>query len=49
MVVIQVHVRRNNIDNVLLHGGLGINIITEQWKIRLGLLKHAPYNLHMEN
>jgi len=27
MVVIQVHVRRNNIDDVLLDGGLGINII----------------------
>jgi hypothetical protein len=51
MVVIQVHVRRNNIDNVLLDGGLGSNIITEQWIIRLGLLKPkpTPYNLQVEN
>jgi hypothetical protein len=51
MVVIQVHVRRNNIDNVLLDGGLGINIITEQSRIRLRLSKPkpAPYNLQMEN
>ncbi len=51
MVVIQVHVRRNNIDDVLLDGGLGINIIIEQQIIRLGLHKPkpTPYNLQMEN
>ncbi len=33
----------------MLDGGFGINIITEQLKLRLGLpkLKLAPYNLRM--
>ncbi len=36
---------------MLLDGGSKINIITEQLKLRLGLLKHkpAPYNLRMAN
>jgi hypothetical protein len=36
---------------VLLDGGSGINIITEQLKLRLGppKLKLAPYNLRMAN
>jgi hypothetical protein len=34
---------------VLLDGGYGINIITEQLRLRLGLPKpkHAPYNLRI--
>jgi hypothetical protein len=36
---------------VLLDGGSGINIITEQLKLRLGLpkLKPTPYNMRMAN
>jgi len=50
MVVIQMQIRKNIID-VLLDGGLRINIIIEQLKTRLGLLepKPTPYNLRMVN
>jgi hypothetical protein len=36
---------------VLLDGGFGVNIITKQLRLRLGLLKPkpAPYNLRMVN
>jgi hypothetical protein len=36
---------------VLLDGGFGVNIITEQLKLRLGLpkLEPTPYNLRMAN
>jgi hypothetical protein len=49
MVVIQVQINRNTVDDVLFDGGLGVNIITEQLRARLGLLKpkHAFYNLEM--
>jgi hypothetical protein len=49
MVVIQVQIRKNTIEDVLLDGGFGINIITKQLKLKLGLpkAKHAPYNLKM--
>jgi hypothetical protein len=50
MVVIQVQMGKNIID-VLLDGGLRMNIIIEQLKTRLGLLKPkpTPYNLRMVN
>jgi hypothetical protein len=49
MVVIQVHIGKNTIEDVLLDGGFGINIITKQLKLRLGLLKPkpTPYNLRI--
>ncbi len=47
MVVIQVQIGRNTIDDVLLDGGFGVNIITKQSRARLGLPKPKPifYNL----
>jgi hypothetical protein len=50
MVVIQMQIGKNIID-VLLDGGLRINIIIEQLNTRLGLLepKPTPYNLRMVN
>jgi hypothetical protein len=49
MVVIQVQIGKNTIEDVLLDGGFGINIITEQLKLRLGLPKRklAPYKLRI--
>ncbi len=49
MAVIQVQIRKNIIKDVLLDGGYGVNIITEQLKLRLVLpkFKLAPYNLRM--
>jgi hypothetical protein len=49
MVIIQVHVGRNLVDDVLLNEGFGANIITEDLKKRLGLpsAKLAPYMLQM--
>jgi hypothetical protein len=49
MVVIQVQIGKNTIEGMLLDGGFGVNIITKQLKLRLGLPKpkHAPYNLRM--
>jgi len=51
MALIQVHMGRNMIDDVVLDGGSGVNIITEQLRARLGLLKPklTPYNLRMAN
>jgi hypothetical protein len=51
MVVIQVHIGKNTIEDVLLDGGSRINIITKQLRLRLGLPKPkpAPYNLKMAN
>jgi len=51
MVVIQVQIRKNIIEDVLLDGGFRINIITEQLKLRLELPKPKPatYNLRMAN
>jgi hypothetical protein len=39
------------VDDVLLDGGFGVNIIIEHLKLRLGLLKlkPAPYNLRLVN
>ncbi len=49
MVVIQVQIGKNTIEDVLLDRDSGINIITKQLRLKLGLpkLKHAPYNLRM--
>jgi hypothetical protein len=49
MAVIQVQIRKNTIEDVSLDGGFGVNIITKQLRLRLGLLKAkpAPYNLRM--
>jgi hypothetical protein len=51
MAIIQVQVGKNKIDDVLLDGGSGVNIIIEQLRARLGLLKPkpTPYNLWMAN
>jgi hypothetical protein len=42
---------KNMNDDVVLDGGFGVNIIIEQLKARLGLLKPkpTPYNLRMAN
>jgi hypothetical protein len=44
MVVIQVQIGKNTIEDVLLDGGFGINIITKQLRLRLrlGLPKPKP-------
>jgi hypothetical protein len=49
MAVIQVQIGKNMIKDVLLNGGFGINIITKQLRLKLGLPKPklAPYNLRM--
>jgi hypothetical protein len=49
MVIIQVQIGNNIIEDVLLDGGFGINIIIKQLRLRLGLPrpKPAPYNLKM--
>jgi hypothetical protein len=49
MTVIQVQVDKNFIDDVLIDGCFGINIIIENLRVQLGLSKPnpVPYNLHM--
>jgi hypothetical protein len=51
MVVSQVHIKENNIKNVLLDGSYAFNIIIEQLRLKLGLptLKPTPYNLKVVN
>jgi hypothetical protein len=51
MAIIQIQIDKKTIDDVLLDGGFGVNIIIEQLKTRLGLLKPKPipYNLQMVN
>jgi hypothetical protein len=51
MVIIQVQIGKNTIKDVLLDGSLGVNIIIEQLRLRLGLPKPklAPYNLRIAN
>jgi hypothetical protein len=51
MAIIQVHIGKNTIEDVLLDGGFGINILIEQLRLRFELPKpkHAPYNLRMAN
>jgi hypothetical protein len=49
MQIIQIHIGKNTIEDMLLDGSSKVNIITEQLRLRLGLSKpkHAPYNLRM--
>jgi hypothetical protein len=49
MVVNQIQVGKNSIDDVLINGGSGVNIITKNLKIQLSMSKRnlAPYNLRM--
>jgi hypothetical protein len=51
MVVFQVHVGENIVEDVLLDGGLGVNIITKDLRKKLGLhiSKPTPYTLRMTN
>jgi hypothetical protein len=39
MAVIQVQVGKNTVEDVLLYGGASVNIITENFKTKLGLPK----------
>ncbi len=47
MVVIQIQVGKNIIENVLLDGGASVNIITENLRKKLGLLKPKPTPYHL--
>ncbi len=49
MAIIQIHIRKNRIEDVLLDRGFGVNIITKQLRLILGLPKPkpTPYNLRM--
>ncbi len=49
MAVIKVQVGKNFIENVFLHGGFGVNIISEKLRVQLNLSKPKPksYNLCM--
>jgi hypothetical protein len=51
MAIIQVHVGKNIIDDVLIDGGYRVNIIIKNLIIQLGFPKPnpAPYNLLMAN
>ncbi len=51
MVVIQIQIGKNTIEDVLLDGGFGINIVIEQLRLKLGFpkAKLAPYNMRMVN
>jgi hypothetical protein len=51
MAIIQVQIGKNTIEDVLLDGGFGVNIITKQLRLKLGFPKpkHAPHNLRMAN
>jgi hypothetical protein len=49
MAIIPVHVGKNLVEDVLLDGGLGVNIITKDLREKLGLSipKPAPHTLRM--
>ena len=51
MPVISICIGKNIVHDVLLDGGLGVNVITEEERRRLGLPKpsRAPFNLKMAN
>ena len=51
ILVISVSISKNIVDNVLLDGGSGVNVITKDERWRLGLSKPspAPFNLKMAN
>jgi len=48
-IVIHTQIGKNIVKDVLLNGGCGVNIITKQLILKLGLPKPklAPYNLRM--
>jgi hypothetical protein len=49
MAIIQVQEGKNFIENALLDGGFGVNIIMEKLRVQSGLSKPIPalYNLRM--
>jgi hypothetical protein len=49
MAIIHVQARNNFIEDVLLDGGFGVNIITKKLRMQLGSSKPKPtfYNLRM--
>jgi hypothetical protein len=49
MAIIHVQVGKKFIENALLDGAYGVNIITKKLRVQIGLLKPklGPYNLHM--
>ena len=51
MPIISICIGKNVVDDVLLDGGSGVNVITEEERRRLGLPKPspAPFNLKMAN
>ena len=51
MPLISICIGKNIVDDVLLDGGLGVNVITEEERCRLGLPKPSPtpFNLKMAN
>ena len=51
MPIISISISKNIVDDVLLEGGSGVNVITEEERRKLGLLKPspAPFNLKMAN
>jgi len=51
MAIIQVHMGKYIVEDVLLDGGSGVNIITKDLRNKLGLpiLKPTPYTLKMAN
>ena len=51
MPVISISIGKNTVDDVLLDGGSGFNVITEEERRKLGLLKPSPtpFNLEMAN
>jgi hypothetical protein len=46
--IIQVQIGKNMVDNVLLDEGANVNIITEQLRIKLDLLKPNPAPNHLK-
>jgi len=42
MAMIQVQVRKNFTDDVVIDGRFGVNIIVENLRVQLGLLKFNP-------
>ena len=51
MPVISICIGKNIVDDVLLDGGFGVNVITEEERRKLGLPKPSPvpFNLKMAN
>jgi hypothetical protein len=43
MAIIHIHIRKNIVDDVLLNGGFGVNIIIKQFILKLGLPKLKPH------